>query len=163
MPSPSSFKKLSDADLNVSLQYPADWTQESPQKTAASSVLGIHSSQQFGITFNVVRFSDTSSSSISDPNQINQVAISQFSGQQGVSNVQLLKPANSQPTIGGAKWVQAEAMVIATNGLKFHIATISVQHNKDYYNIQVFAPDDYYSEAVQKYIQPMLSSWQFLS
>ena len=43
-----------------------------------------------------------------------------------------------------------------------HFATISVQHNKLYYTILLLIPDVYYDEAMQKYIQPMLDSLQFV-
>jgi hypothetical protein len=41
--------------------------------------------------------------------------------------------------------------------------TISVQHKKLYYTIVLLIPNIYYDEAMQKYIQPMFDSLQFLA
>lgn len=163
LPAPTSFKQTSDRDLNVSLKYPSDWVADPLQKSTADTELGIHSPQQFDITFALARLSDSTSSSINSPDELNQANFSNLSSSQNVHNLQMMSSANSQPTIGGAKWAQADAQFLDDNGNTIHITTLAVQHNKVYYNIVIFAPDIYLAEAMQKYIQPMLDSLQFLS
>lgn len=163
LPTPTSFKQTSDRDLNVSLKYPSDWVADPLQKSTTDTELGIHSPQQFGITFGLARLSDSISSSINSPDEVNQNNISQLSSAQDVHNLEVVSSANSQPTIGGTKWAQADVQFVDSNGNTIHMMTISVQHNKVYYNIIIFAPDVYLAEAMQKYIQPMLDSLQFLS
>ena len=164
LPTPSSFKKTSNSDLNISLQYPSDWQAEAPQKDSSSDIgMNIHPTQSIGVDFQIIRFSPSASSQFSNASGVIQANLSIIQNEQGVHNLQSTTPANSQPTIGGAKWTQGEATFTDDNSVKYHITVISVQHNKNYYTILASSPDMYYSEAMKKYIQPMLDSFQFLS
>lgn len=164
LPTPTSFKKTSSTDLNASLQYPSDWQAEAPQKDSSSNVdVNIHPTQHIGIDFQIIRLSANSSSQFDSADSVNQANLSSLSNAQGVHNLQTTTPTNTQPSIGGATWSQQDATFTNDNGTKFHIASIAVQHNKAYYTIIAYAPDMYYNEAMRKYIQPMLDSFQFLS
>ena len=164
LPAPTSFKTTNSKDVNVSVQYPGDWVAETPQKSSSFTSLVIHTpqQQQTGIDFFVARYTDTTSASITSPDEINQANVSGIGQQQNDTNVQVL--SSGQPTIGGTKWSQQDATYVdSTSSMKIHFVTISAQHNKIYYNIAFLVPDQYYSEAMQKYIQHMLDSFQFLS
>jgi hypothetical protein len=164
LPTPASFKTTNSKDVNISVQYPDDWVAETPQKSRSFTSLIIHTpqQQQTGIEFFVARYTDSTSATITSPDEINQANVSGISQQQTDANVQVV--SSGQPTIGGTKWSQEDATYTdSTTNLKIHFATISAQHNKIYYNIAFLVPDQYYSEAQQKYLQHMLDSFQFLS
>ena len=164
LPAPTSFKTTNSKDVNVSVQYPGDWVAETPQKSTSFTSLIIHTpqQQQTGIEFFVARYTDTTSATITSPDEINQANVSGIGQQQTDANVQIV--SSGQPTIGGTKWSQEDATYVdGTSSMKIHFVTISAQHNKIYYNIAFLVPDQYYGEAMQKYIQHMLDSFQFLS
>ena len=164
LPAPTSFKTTNSKDVNVSVQYPGDWVAETPQKSTSFTSLIIHTpqQQQTGIEFFVARYTDTTSASITSPDEINQANVTGIGQQQTGANVQIV--SSGQPTIGGTKWSQEDATYVdGTSSMKIHFVTISAQHNKIYYNIAFLVPDQYYGEAMQKYIQHMLDSFQFLS
>ncbi len=164
LPTPTSFKTTNNKDVNVSVQYPGDWVAETPQKSTSFTSLIIHTpqQQQTGIEFFVARYTDTTSATITSPDEINQANVSGISQQQPDANVQIV--SSGQPMIGGTKWSQEDATYMdGTTNMKIHFVTISAQHNKIYYNIAFLVPDQYYGEAMQKYIQHMLDSFQFLS
>jgi hypothetical protein len=164
LPTPTSFKKTKDTNLNVSLQYPSDWVTEGPQKLSdGSTSVGIHPSQQIPIEFVFIRFSNSASSSINTPQQANQANIQTVGSSFNAQDLQQVQPANAQPMIGGTKWVEEDVTFLDANGDKFHVSTISVKHENTYYSIIFLVPDVYFTEAMQKYIQPMLNSLQFLS
>ena len=164
LPTPTSFKKTKDANLNVSLQYPSDWVTEGPQKLSdGSTSVGIHPSQQIPIEFVFIRFSNSASSSITTPQQANQANIQTVGSSFNAQDLRDVPPANAQPMIGGTKWVEEDVTFLDANGDKFHVSTISVKHENTYYSIIFLVPDVYFTEAMQKYIQPMLNSLQFLS
>jgi hypothetical protein len=94
---------------------------------------------------------------------MNQANLQAFSSQQGVHNLQLLQNAASQRTIGGTTWTEQDAGYQDNNGNAMRFTTISVQHKKLYYTIVLLIPNIYYDEAMQKYIQPMFDSLQFLA
>lgn len=164
LPTPTSFKTTNSKDVNVSVQYPGDWVAETPQKSTSFTSLIIHTpqQQQTGIEFFVARYTNTISASITSPDEINQANVTGIGQQQTGANVQIV--SSGQPTIGGTKWSQEDATYVdGTSSMKIHFVTISAQHNKIYYNIAFLVPDQYYGEAMQKYIQHMLDSFQFLS
>lgn len=160
LPAPAAFKKTSNTDVNMSLKYPSDW-QLQPSNDTNSHSIGLTPSQQIPIKIIIARFSDSFSASITSPDEVNQGITSEV--EQGTTNVQTIKPANPQPTIGGVQWQQTEGAYTDSNGNRVHIASITVQRNKIYYNILVLSLDQVYTEATQKYIQPILNSVQFLS
>jgi len=59
--------------------------------------------------------------------------------------------------------MELDATFTNSSSVKIDLATISVEHNKAYYNIAILSPDLYYSEAMQKYIQHMFTTFKFLS
>jgi hypothetical protein len=163
LPAPPSFKKTSSTDLNISLQYPSNWELGTPQKSPEANSLTIQSTQSVQMEFQVIQFSSTTSSQFTSADNVNQIALAEIQNSQGVNNLQVTTPANSQPTIGGAHWSQQEATFSDTSGVKYHLVVSSVLHNKLYYAILAIAPDTYYNDAIKKYIQPMFDSFQFLS
>lgn len=165
LPTPTSFKLASVKDVNAALEYPTGWVQDAVQTSTDGSTLGIHSptAQQIGISFFLMRFSDSTSATITSPDQINQSNIQGFSQLSGVSNMQTVPSNGSPPTIGGTNWMELDATFTNSSSVKIDLATISVEHNKAYYNIAILSPDLYYSEAMQKYIQHMFTTFKFLS
>ncbi len=163
LPTPTSFKTAKDTNVNISLLYPADWTQGNPDRTTTSNSLSISSQQQIGIIFSVTHLNDTVSTSITNPDQINQSYLQQLAQIQGVHGIQSVQAANTQPSIAGAKWIEKDATFLDSSDVKMRFSTISVQHGKSYYVIYFFIPDGIYAEAMQKYIGPMLNSVKFLS
>ncbi len=164
LPAPTSFKTTNSKDVNVSVQYPGTWVAETPQKSSNYTSLIIHTpqQQQTGIGFFVTRYTDATSATLTSPDEINQANLSGVSQQQSDANVQVVSSA--QPTIGGTKWSQEDATYVdSTSNTRYHFVTISALHNKVYYNIAFLMPDQYFNEAMQKYIQHMLDSFQFLS
>lgn len=164
LPTPTSFKLASIKDVNVALEYPTGWVQDALQKLSNGTSLGIHSpqAQQIGISFYLMRFSSSASATISSADQINQSNVQQFSQFTGVSNMQTLPASGNSPTIGGISWTELDANFMSS-GVKLDLISLSVEHNKVYYNIAVIVPDVYYTEAMQKYIEHMYTTFKFLS
>jgi hypothetical protein len=162
LPTPPSFKKTSSTDLNVAFQYPSNWQMGSLQKdTDGTNSITIQSTQYSLMGFQIVRFSSNTSSQFSSADNVDLAALA--SVQQNLQSTNASQPINSQPSIGGTKWTQEEAVLADSNGAKYHIIASSVMHNKVYYAIVASAPDTYYNDALQKYIQPMYDSFQFLT
>jgi len=160
LPTPTAFKETSSPDVNVSFKYPTDWQAQSPQKSTDSTSLAVQSQQQPTIIFIVQRLSDSTSLSIQSADAINQQVFSNISS--NYQDTQAVPAPTDQPLVGGVKWPEQDA-TFTDSGNKIHFATLSVQHNKSYYNIVVFIPALYYDEAMRKYINPMLNSLRFLS
>lgn len=163
LPTPTAFKKATSPDVNISLQYPDDWIADAPQSSTEGVIVAIHPQEKIGISFYVIKMSDSTSSQVQTADDLNQANLAGIGSSQDVHDLQSVPSPNGQPTIAGTQWVQKDAVFTNSSGLKIHIITISAQHNNGYYNIVVFTPDMYYSEAMRKYINPMLSSVQFLS
>jgi hypothetical protein len=162
LPAPASFSKTSDKDLNVSLQYPSDWQAGPPDKSSTTVAVGIYPSQKY-VIFVVERFLGSALAQITDTNSLNQATVNEIGSQVGATGMQNVPISNAKPTIGGAKWDEMDVTFSDTNGSKEYLTTISVLHNKSYYNITFLTLDSLHDEAMQKYIQPMLNSVQFLS
>jgi hypothetical protein len=167
LPTPPSFKKTSSTDLNISLQYPSNWQLGTAQKDSyGNNSIIIQSTQYVPMTFQIYRLSTTTSSQFSSADNVDQYLLTtiQQNSQSGSNNLQVTPSASSQPTIGGTKWAQVEAIISDTSsGVKYHFIFSSVMHNRVYYAIIASVPDTYYTDAKQKYIQPMFDSFQFLS
>ena len=161
LPAVTSSKAFRDNDLNITLQYPSDWSVDPTQKGQDLTATGLHSQQQFKISMDLIRFTDSGSSQFKNADDASQNLLNSFLSQQGISNIQPVTGTTSQ-SAGGTNWPQREA-TFEVNGQKYHVASISTQHGKNYYTIIFYSPDSYYSEAVSKYIQPMLQSFKFLS
>ena len=162
LPTPTSFKTAKDTNVNISLQYPSNWTQGSPKQTTTATSLNIASQDQ-SISFFVTHFNDSASTNITNADQLNQSNIQQLTQFQDVHNLQNIQASNNQPSIAGAKWIEKDAIFLDSTNTKTRFSTISVQHGKSYYVIYFFVPDGVYTEAMQKYISPMLNSIKFLS
>jgi len=163
LPTPTSFKKASNQDVNISLQYPADWIADAPQKSTQVTAIAIHPQQQLGIEFVVGRLTDSMTTQFQSADEVDAARLGALSNSQGINNLRALSTSTPQITVGGTQWAQRDAMFTDDGGNNIHITTIAVLHNKAYYNIVTFIPDAVYNEATQKYVQPMLDSVQFLS
>jgi hypothetical protein len=162
LPTPTSSRKISDNDLNMLLQYPNNWDAEQIYKTSSSTSLDIHPHQPLNMTFQVVHLADTISSQFQSPNDVNQNMLQALVQQLSISTIQPISSTNAQPTISGTTWSQQEEAFQVSNGDTYHLTMLSTQHNKSYYSIFYFTPQIYYSEAMTKYMQPILQSLQFI-
>lgn len=168
LPSPSSFQSISKSGsdaLQVSLQFPSDWQEESPQVSNGTTEISFRP-LQIPIDFAVARLSSAVSATVPSADALNQAEIQSFQNAQGVSNLQSITPVTPQRTLGGVVWPEQDATFdVATNGgtVQYHVTSISAEHNKIYYNIIFFAPSLVYNEALQKYFQPMCDSFKFTS
>jgi hypothetical protein len=162
LPTPTSFKTTQDSTINVSLKYPSDWTALSPQSSSSATSMNIISQQQFEIDFFIAHLTDSASANYTSASQINQSAIASLSQYQ-ISNIQNVTASNAQPTIGGQKWAAQDATFVDGTQTPQHFESIAVQRGNSYYVINIFAPDSLYSTAMQKDINPILSSIHFLS
>jgi hypothetical protein len=162
LPTPASFQTKTITNLGVSVKFPSDWQQIGPQPTSANDLeVALVPPQQLGIALFIKRISASNSASLANPAAANQQNLTAFSNVQGVNN--LHSTATSQPTIAGVSWIEQDASFTSDQGDNYHFSTIAVQHNKLYYMIYFYTPDVYHDEALQKYIQPMLTSFKFLS
>ena len=162
LPTPTSFQTLKITSLGISVKTPSDWQQVGPQATSTNDMeVALVPPQQIGIAVFIKRISANNSASLKSPAAADQQNLSEFSNVSGVNNLQ--PSSTSQTTIAGVPWTEQDASFKSDQGDTYHFSTIAVQHNKLYYTISFYIPDVYHSEAVQKYIQPILSSFQFLT
>ncbi len=76
----------------------------------------------------------------------------------------MVVPPNGSPTIGSDQWVERDATFVDQNNVKKHFTTITVFHDhQNYYNINFAVPQSLYKQAMQEYIQPILSTFKFNS
>ena len=163
LPTPTAFQQSVGAPkVGISLKYPTNWVEDAPQLSSTTSFLRLHPQQQLGIQFIIGRFTIDSTQGINNADDVNQANLQGFSNQSGVHNFQVLQNSIAQRTIGGTTWAEQDASYQDNNGNTMHFATISVQHKKLYFTILLLIPDVYYNEAMQKYIQPMFDSLQFV-
>lgn len=163
LPTPTSFKDVSNPDVNVSLQYPSDWQVEPANKSQTSTQVDIHPQQQIPLDFIVVHFTDSTSTQIPSPDSLNQSQIESFNNpQQGITDAKADPSTSKQQTIAGTTWTQVEGN-FTINNTKAHILSAAVQHNKSYYSIIFIAPTAIYQEAMDKYAKHMLSTFKFLA
>ncbi len=163
LPTPASFQPISNADVGVSTRYPSGWTADAPQKSSTSALISVHPAQLNGIAISFERYSQSSSATFKSTRDVNQVNFTQFQSVQGISNFQVIPSPTSQQTIGGTVWDEQDATFSNSNNVVFHLTTFAAQYKQIYYDIVYFAPDNVFSQAVQKYFQPMLASFKFLS
>jgi hypothetical protein len=165
LPTPTSFKSATAKDVNIALEYPSTWIQDAPQKTTNGTILAIHppQQQQIVVGFSVTRYIDSFSATLSSASEINQGIALDFGQQNSLTNQQTMASTGDLPSIGGVAWTKLETSYLTSGNNKIDLMTASVLHNKDYYNIYVYAPDAYYPEAMQKYIQHMFITFKFLS
>ena len=162
LPTPTSFQPISNAAVGVATQYPSDWTADAPQKSTTSAIISVHPAQPNGIAISFERFTQATSATIKSTSDVNQGNFAQFQSIQSVSNFQAITSTTTQQTVGGAQWDEQDA-TFSSNNILYHLTTIAVRYKQMYYDIVYFAPDSVYGQAVQKYFQPMLTSFKFLS
>lgn len=164
LPNPTSFKQISNADLNVSFKYPSNWNADAVQKASDASSFAQHiSNQQFGIDFFFIHFEPSQSSKFNGANDLDQQTMESLQAALGVSSIQPTTAQNQQPQIAGTTWTEQDGTFQDNAGNTYRILTISVEYKNAYYNITSLIPQVYYTEAAQKYFQPMLDSIKFLS
>jgi zinc-ribbon domain len=163
LPTPASFQPISNTDVGVSTRYPSDWTADAPQKSSTSALISVHPTQRNGIAISFERYSQSTSATFKSTTDVNQVNFTQFQSIQGISNFQVISSPTPQQTIGGVAWDEQDATFSNSNNVVFHLTTFAAQYKQIYYDIVYFAPDNVFSQAVQKYFQPMLASFKFLS
>lgn len=165
LPAPASFQKLTSiaSAIGVTMSYPSDWVVESPQLSSSNNYVRLYppQQQQVNILLVIYRYSTQASATITSAADMNQQILQVISTETGFNNLQVSQTPPAPRTIGGASWSEADATYTDDSGNAMHIVSLAVQHNKMYYNIVVLIPDVYYSDAMQKYIQPMLNSIQF--
>jgi serine/threonine protein kinase len=161
LPTPASYKKINNTDLNVLLEYPDNWDPDQIKTTSTTAYLDLHPHQPLNMIFYIIHLTDTVSSQFQNASDINTAQIQSLQSQQGVSNFQMVQSPNPHPIIGGAKWTAQEETFQASGDI-YHLTVISTQHGKSYYTLLFWIPKIYYAEAMEKYIQPMLQSVQFI-
>jgi hypothetical protein len=161
LPPPSVFKLTSDGIVNISLQYPTDWTVKSSDQSRDLAEFSITQPDRL-VQLSIARFSTALSSQFTGPDQINSELLRQMSQQ--FASVKMVMSPNAEPTIGNDQWMQQDATYLDPNNTLSHFTTITVFHNRqNYYNINFTVPQSLYRQAMQQYIQPMLDSFEFLS
>lgn len=166
VPTPTSFKSVSDTNLNVSLQYPSTWTAGPLNQTSDPMDYPLTSPTQNGysdIRVDIEHFSTSTSSTISSAKSLDSAYLQSISQLSGVQNFQTVTPSNAQPTIGGVTWDRQDATLDNANGVALHFTTISVQYKSAYYTIQLLVEANVFQDAMTKDIQPIFNSVHFLS
>lgn len=162
LPNPGPAQTIKLTDLGVSVQFPSDWQQVGPSPTTSNDLeVALRPQQQLGIDVRIRRDSTTTSASYSSPAQANQANLTAFSQFQGVNNFQAT--ATGTRTVAGVQWAEQDATFTDSNNLPYNFVSISVKHSNIYYTIYFYTPNMYFTEAMQKYIQPILNSFKFLS
>lgn len=152
----------SDPDLNLSFQYPAGWVANAPDKNDVRTTVTL-SSQDQGVQFAVVHYSEKTTRTLRGPDELNQEVLSALSSNQNVAQIQPTQTLTAQPQIANQVWQQKEGLVTLTSGNVVHVNSLTVRYKQTYYNIQMYTPRDIYQEALTKYLQHMLDSMHFLS
>lgn len=146
------------------MQYPSDWVEDQLQQTTSGNLsIAFHPQRQLPVYFRVGEISATNSASVPSTSVVNQVNIDNFGSNNNLTNAQTLTNTPQQRTIGGMTWDEQDTMFTASDGSLIHVVSLTVKHNKNYYNILYFAPSNVYDEAVQKYYGQMLNTFKFTS
>ncbi len=162
LPTPTSFQTATNSQMSISIKYPSDWIADPAQTNGSGDIVIDFRSQQVPVELAIEKFSAATSAQLSSTTMVNQSVLQGFSTAQGVSNFQLLTNTPRQLQAGNITWDEQDAN-FQGNGTLFHLVSLTVKHGKIYYNIIYYAPEVAYQEAIQKYFQPMLSSFKFLS
>lgn len=163
LPTPTSFLTINNTQVGLSINYPSDWVLDPIQTSTQGAFLSMHPSQQNGVFIALQRYSASTSTQFKTTADVNSNNLAQFQGVQGVASIQEIQPTTAQQTIGGVAWDEKDATFITTSGVSFHLISVAVQYKKLYYTIVYYAPNTVFTEAVQKYFQPMLTSIKFLT
>jgi hypothetical protein len=164
LPATTNVKTYTNKDINMSLQYPSDWSlgQISSENSAART-LPIQPPQSYGMQIYIEHLTDAFSAFFTDASELNRRNIQSLFQIQNAHDIQKISSPNTHPTIAGTTWDQADATLQVGTSQKLHFTTISVEHNGSYYSIYFLMPDAIYQDAMQKYMQPLLASLQFSS
>lgn len=161
LPPPSAFKLTSDGAMNISLQCPTDWTVGPTDPSGDPAEFPITQPNHV-VRIYIARFSSTLSSQITGPDELNSELIGQMSQQ--FTSVKTVMAPSVAPTIANDQWTEQDATYLDQDNTQSHFTTITVLHNhQNYYNINFVMPQSVYQQAMQQYIQPMLTSLKFLS
>lgn len=167
LPTPTSFQTISSTSSNtlgIAMKYPQNWVETPTTQPTQYGLVSadFHPQQQLGIDLTIKRIPSKSltGATIKDVNQAN---IDSFGTDQNVKNLHTITTTNTQQTVGGVQWTQQDAGFTDPNSLAYHFTVLSVLHNQYYYSFTFYAPNTSYDEAMQKYFQPILSSFQFQS
>jgi hypothetical protein len=161
LPPPSVFKPASDGTMNISLQYPTDWT-AGPSDQSGDPIRFPITQPDNLVRISIGRYSTALSSQLTGPDELNSILLGQMSQQ--FTDVKTVMPPNAEPTIGNDQWMEQDATYLGQNGTQSHFTTITVFHDhQNYYNINFVVPERLYQQAIQQYIQPILGSFKFLS
>ncbi len=163
LPTPSTFLTINNTDVGLSFKYPSDWVLDPIQKSGQDAFLSMHPSVQNGVFIALQRFGTTTSTQFQSTSAVNSNILSQFQTSTGVTSVNQIQATTPQQSVGGTPWDEMDATFTTTGGLTYRLTSIAVQYKKEYYTIVYYAPQIVFSEAVQKYFQPMLSSVKFLT
>ena len=162
LPNPGPAQTLNLSTLGVSVKFPSDWQKVGPSASSTNDLeVALRPQQQLGIDLHIRRDSATTSASYSTVIQANRANLTAFGQFQGVNN--LRSTAAGQRSVGGVQWGEQDATFTDSNNLPYNFVSISAKHNNLYYTIYFYMPNQYFTEAMQKYIQPILNSFKFLS
>jgi hypothetical protein len=163
LPTPSTYVNASSANVGLSFKYPSNWTLEPAQSTAQSNYLDLHPTTFSGFLLQIERFTPSGSTSFKSTGDVNTNNIEQIKSGSGLTNFQDVQPPSPQQKVAGVEWDEQDITFDNSDGVTFYFVTIAVNYKNLYYDIVYFAPQSVFSEAIQKYYQPMLSSLQFLT
>jgi len=156
---PTAFTSTKDASMKIAVRYPSNWVaRPADQYTDPIQFSITQPNRQIRIL--IARFSSSSSSQYSGPDQLNTQLIRFMS--QSFTKVTTVTPPNATPAIGNDQWMEQDVTYIDQNNVRNHFTTITVLHDhQNYYNINFIVPQKVYSQAMKEYIQPILSSFKF--
>ncbi|WP_165423611.1 serine/threonine protein kinase [Ktedonosporobacter rubrisoli] len=161
-PSPS-FKHVSEATLNMALQYPDNWKTDGVSQSSTNVSLLLSSPQDPQTAFMLTRILDAASATITNADEVNQEGIALMSVAHGMNNLQPTPNSASQPIVAGTTWSQQNGTFEDYAKVAYDFAILATQHNKQYYKIVYFMPDKGHNTILNTYIKPVLDSLQFLS
>ena len=164
LPTPTSFKTGTSPDLGFSMQYPSDWVQDSPQSSpAGNKAIAFHppTQAQLPVFLQVGQISVANSATVTSTAEVNQANITGFGSSNSLLNPQPVTNSPKQRKIGNVSWDEQDTIFTTGNGAGIHVVSLTVKHNKNYYNILFFAPSSVFDEAMTKYYTKMLNTFQF--
>jgi hypothetical protein len=164
LPTPISFQRGVSTDLGISLQFPSGWVQEKTQQGSnGNKDIAFHPTTQLPVSMIILQISAANSAQITNISDINNANIQEFGSANSLPSPQISTNTPTSRVIGGATWVEEDAVFTTSSGLAIHVVSLSVKHNVYYYNILFFAPSSSYDEAMAKYYKKMLDTFQFTS
>lgn len=164
LPTPASFQRGVSSDLGFSLQFPTGWIQDKTQQGSnGNKDIAFHPSTQLPVTLFIAQISAANSAQITNTSDINTANIEGFGTDYNLPSPQVLTNTPTSRTVGGVSWLEEDALFSPTGATAIHVVSLAVKHNVYYYNILFFAPASAYDEAMAKYYEKMLDTFQFTS